>query len=396
MTRWPTTIKQLKTAMDGWLSPVTSPKQYIETQKQALGIQSLYQQNPQQVLAKLQWQLKHIRNGQMNFGTLQQMMAGEGGEFLEIRDYVPGDDLRKLDWHVFARTQEPHVREWMAEKQLTVWLVLDQTASMGFGRYTSKAEKAVELALCFGTMAIEAGHRLGLYYFDGKQTQHILPLGGKRQLNYIAATLLKNPVTPVSTLLESKLKNKLESKTAPTLDADIKTVTLPKGAEPLNTALNDMGRLIKSQSLVFLFSDFLETSHWQLPLKRFVQKASLYSVCLTDEREKALPEQLPYQQPLQFCDYESGATITCETLPDALKQQYQNIYVQLQQNILDNLKPCNGFQRVSTSLPVEQFFSKTTHWPIGGSHVVLPHTENLAQYRKPAEHSSLDEENDYA
>ena len=92
-----------------------------------------------------------------------------------MREYTPGDDIRKMDWSVFARTLTPHIREYHEEKQLTLWLVMDFTPSMRFGRAKTKIAQAIELAGLFGLLAERAGHKLGAFLITEEQPEIIPP-----------------------------------------------------------------------------------------------------------------------------------------------------------------------------------------------------------------------------
>src|SRR5438270_2431594 len=99
-------------------------------------------------------------------GAYLSVFKGRGMEFDEVRPYVPGDDVRSIDWNVTARTGEPHVRVHLAERVLVTWLVLDTSPSMGFGTSDCrKADVAEGVALAVGHVATRRGNRLGVVTF---------------------------------------------------------------------------------------------------------------------------------------------------------------------------------------------------------------------------------------
>lgn len=108
-------------------------------------------------------------------GPLKRFFSGEGLDFLHIREYQPGDDLRMLDWTVFARTGDPHVREYQDEHHLDVWFWVDLTAPMAFGREIPKWAYARQLAAALGTLAQQAGHRCGFILWTGSSQCAIQP-----------------------------------------------------------------------------------------------------------------------------------------------------------------------------------------------------------------------------
>ena len=102
-------------------------------------------------------------------GAYLSVFKGRGMEFDEVRPYVPGDDIRAIDWNVTARTGEPHVKRFVEERELTVMLLVDVSASQDFGSgRRSKLEAAVELSALLAMSAVENGDKVGLLLFHGK------------------------------------------------------------------------------------------------------------------------------------------------------------------------------------------------------------------------------------
>src|SRR5918912_2376983 len=99
-------------------------------------------------------------------GDYRSSLLGDGTELAQVRPYVPGDDVRRIDWNVTARTREPHVRVHLAEHVLVSWLVLDTSASMQFGTADRrKADVAEGVAIALGHVATRRGNRLGAVTF---------------------------------------------------------------------------------------------------------------------------------------------------------------------------------------------------------------------------------------
>src|SRR5262245_31931619 len=108
-------------------------------------------------------------------GDHRSALLGRGTELAQVRPYVPGDDVRLIDWNVTARTTEPHVRVHLAERVLVTWIVLDTSPSMAFGTAERrKADVARGVALAIGHAATVRGNRVGLVGFGG-ETEHVLP-----------------------------------------------------------------------------------------------------------------------------------------------------------------------------------------------------------------------------
>src|SRR5919205_1353579 len=115
-------------------------------------------------------------------GDYRSAFAGVGSELWQVRPYEPGDDVRRIEWNVTARTNTPHVRVELAERVLVTWLVLDASASMAFGTAERrKADVAEGVALAVGDAATRRGNRLGTIAFGDAATVE-RPRQGRRAL----------------------------------------------------------------------------------------------------------------------------------------------------------------------------------------------------------------------
>jgi uncharacterized protein (DUF58 family) len=127
---------------------------------------------------------------------------GVGLTFAEIRAYEPGDDVRHLDWNVTARQGKPFVRRFVEERSLTLWLVLDVSASMRFGQEgRTKADRAAQAAALLATAASHNGDRVGLLMVSDRIEVELAPAGGIRHLSQIVRALVATPTTSIKTQL---------------------------------------------------------------------------------------------------------------------------------------------------------------------------------------------------
>src|SRR5450432_2388569 len=126
-------------------------------------------------------------------GAYLSVFKGRGMEFDEVRPYVPGDDIRTIDWNVTARTGEPHIKRFVEERELTVMLLVDVSASQEFGSgRRSKLEAAVELSALLALSAVENGDKVGLLAFHGGADLYIPPRkGGKHSLRIVREVLAR-------------------------------------------------------------------------------------------------------------------------------------------------------------------------------------------------------------
>ena len=126
-------------------------------------------------LEELELVSRKIVSGRMK-GERRSKRRGQSTEFADYRPYVPGDDIRAIDWNVTARTGEPHVKRFVEERELTVMLLVDVSASQDFGSgRRSKLEAAVELSALLALSAVENGDKVGLLLFHGGADLYIPP-----------------------------------------------------------------------------------------------------------------------------------------------------------------------------------------------------------------------------
>ncbi|HEY9685631.1 MAG TPA: DUF58 domain-containing protein [Coleofasciculaceae cyanobacterium] len=226
-------------------------------------------------------------------GEKRSIIRGQGLDFAELREYMPGDDIRKIDWNVFARTLSPHVREYHEEKQLTVWLAIDCTPSMHFGHQKTKLEQAIELAGLLALMAERSHHRLGAFLIRGDGTEIIPPRSGQAQTRQIMNTLLDTARNP----------NPIHC-----------------GQDPLPDACAKLGHVVQKHTSIFFLSDFLSLSErWDIPLGQLSRHAQLVHLVLQDPVEQALPEGLGL---LPVMDPETGQYIQIDTHDRDFREAY--------------------------------------------------------------------------
>src|SRR3954471_2089063 len=135
-------------------------------------------------------------------GAYHGARPGIGLTFAELRAYEPGDDVRHLDWNVTARQGRPFVRRFVEERSLTLWLVIDVSASMRFGlEGRTKADRAAQAAALLATAAVHNGDRVGLLMVSDRIEVELAPAGGIRHLSQIVRALVATPTSSIKTQL---------------------------------------------------------------------------------------------------------------------------------------------------------------------------------------------------
>jgi len=222
-------------------------------------------------------------------GDFRSNLLGTGSELAMVRPYAPGDDVRRIDWNVTARTGEPHVRVDLAERVLVTWLALDVSASMQFGTADRrKADVAEGVAVALGHLATRRGNRLGVVTFGGA-TAHVLP---PRQGRAGLVGLL------------SALRSESDNEAA--------------GSASLGGALARTGALARQKSLVVVVSDFRGARDWRRPLLELAGHHDVVAIEIRDPRE----QQLTNVGLLWLVDPETGRQLRVDTRSRRLRERF--------------------------------------------------------------------------
>ncbi len=190
-------------------------------------------------------------------GSFKSSFKGMGVQFAEHRQYVAGDDVRHIDWKVSARTRDPLIKKFDEERELTVFLVVDISGSLGFGSGTKlKSEAVAELAALITHAASRAGDKVGLLLFAGKVEKLVPPRKGRNHLlRMIRELLTERPTTPGTALDE---------------------------------ALLSASRLMKHSGVVFVISDF-HARDFSAELKRLSRRHDVVALNVRDLHEEKVP-----------------------------------------------------------------------------------------------------------
>jgi uncharacterized protein (DUF58 family) len=224
-------------------------------------------------------------------GDYRSTLHGEGTELAQVRPYVPGDDVRRIDWNVTARTGEAHVRVQLAERVLVTWLVLDTSPSMQFGTADRrKADVAEGVAIAVGHIATRRGNRLGLVTFGDAQPKTAPPRQGRIGLIGLLASLRDEP------------------------DSGDGRV----GATSLGEALARTGALARQRAVVVVVSDFRGPLDWRRALLELAGRHEVVAVEIRDPRE----QELPNAGALWLVDPETGRQLRVDTRSERLRARF--------------------------------------------------------------------------
>ena len=220
-------------------------------------------------------------------GGYHSVFKGRGMEFDEVREYAPGDDVRTIDWNVTARTGRPFVKRFVEERELTVLLVVDLSASGAFGsRDRFKNEVAAELCALLAFSAIKNNDKVGLVAFTDRVEKFIPPKKGSSHVLRLVRDVLG--LRPYG-----------------------------RGTD-IARALEFAGRAVRRRAIVFVVSDF-QAADFSRPLRILARRHDLVALSVADPRESVLPDV----GLVRLEDPETGETALIDTSSASVRRRFE-------------------------------------------------------------------------
>ena len=216
--------------------------------------------NPERILQRLDWTVIRRLDCLLQ-GDYRTLFRGFGLDLADLREYQFGDDIRHIDWNVTARLQVPYVRQFVEDREVTAWFLLDLSPSLDFGTVEAlKRNVLIDFVTVLARLLTRHGNRVGAILYTDRVESMIPPQGGKRQVLRLVNDLLNQP----------------QPKRAPLTDL----------AALLQAAL----RTVRRRSLVFIVSDFISAPGWDKPLGMLAHRHEVLAIRLFDAREIELPD----------------------------------------------------------------------------------------------------------
>ena len=246
---------------------------------------------PERLLQRLDWQVIRRLDGLLQ-GDYRSLFHGNGVDFADLREYQVGDDVRYIDWNVTARMDTPYVREYVEDREITAWFLLDLSPSVDFGTAEIdrlKRSVLVDFVTTLARLLTRHGNRVGAVFYGSRVERTIPARGGRVQVLRLINDLLGQPRLP----------------SAPFTD--------------LTPLLEAGHHAIKGRSLIFVISDFISTPGWEKPLNLLTQRHEVLAVRLFDRREVELPDV----GPLIMEDAETGEQLYVDTHDKRFRQRFR-------------------------------------------------------------------------
>ncbi|MBI1280659.1 MAG: DUF58 domain-containing protein [Anaerolineaceae bacterium] len=243
---------------------------------------------PERLLQRLDFKVIRKLDGLLQ-GDYRSLFYGYGLDFADLREYQPEDDVRYIDWNVTARMDTPYVRQYLEDREITAWFLLDLSPSVDFGAVDNlKRTVLIDFVSTFARLLTRHGNRVGAVLYSGQIDRTIPARGGRIQVLRLINDLLNQsplpraPFTNLSTLIESGLHS------------------------------------IKQRSLVFIISDFISAPGWERPLSLLNKRHEVLAVKLWDPREIELPDV----GLILMEDSETGEQIYVDTHDKGFRQRF--------------------------------------------------------------------------
>ncbi|MBC7647834.1 MAG: DUF58 domain-containing protein [Vitreoscilla sp.] len=257
----------------------------------------------EQLLRRLEWTVLRRLDGLLQ-GDYRTLLRGTGMDLADLREYQHHDDVRHIDWNVTARLQQPHVRVFTEDREMSAWFLLDLSPSMDFGSGEQrKRGLSTEFVGVLARMLTRHGNRVGaMLYGSGVDT--VIPArGGRQHILQLLHTLQIRP------------------------DA------AQAGPTKLHELLASAAKQIRRRSTIFVVSDFISETGWDKPLSMLAQRHEVVAVRLVDPMELNLPDL----GLIPITDAETGEQLLVDTSDKGFRQRFARIAAQREADLRQSL-----------------------------------------------------------
>ena len=260
-------------------------------------------ESAEQLLRRLEWTVLRRLDGLLQ-GDYRTLLRGTGMDLADLREYQHHDDVRHIDWNVTARLQQPHVRVFTEDREMSAWFLLDLSPSMDFGSgERRKRGLSAEFVAVVARLLTRHGNRVGaMLYGSGVDT--VIPArGGRHAILQLLHTLQMRPDAPQA------------------------------GPTKLGELLESAARQIRRRSTIFVVSDFISETGWDKPLGMLAQRHEVVAVRLLDPMELDLPDL----GLIPITDAETGEQVLVDTHDAGFRKRFTRIAAQREADLRQSL-----------------------------------------------------------
>lgn len=244
--------------------------------------------DPERLLRRLEWTVLRRLDGLMQ-GDYRTLMRGAGLDLADLREYQFHDDVRRIDWNVTARLQTPYVREYLEEREVTAWFLVDLSPSVDLGAQgRGKRAVATEMVAVLARLLTRRGNRVGAIFY-GDSVDTVIPArNGRRHVLHLLHRMQGRP-------------------------SRARSATTDLGA-----FLRASADIVRRRSLVYVVSDFISAPGWAEPLARLARRHEVLAVRLRDPFDRELPDV----GMLVMQDAETGEQLFVDTGDRAFRRRF--------------------------------------------------------------------------
>ena len=302
------------------------------------------------ILRRLEWTVIRRLDGALH-GDYRTLFRGPGLDLADLREYQYHDDVRHIDWNVTARLQTPYVREYLEDREVTAWFLLDLSPSIDFGSAGKKRALSNEFIGVLARLLTRQGNRVGVMFYGERVDTVIPPRGGRRHVLQVLHRLLNRPELPRAQ------------------ETDLR--------EFLRTAY----QIIPRRSLVFLVSDFFSRPGGAEPLAHLAQRHEVVAVRLYDPLERELPDL----GMLVLQDAETGEQLFVDTHDRKFRKRFASVAERREQELraalnragIDCLELGTDGALIDALLRFADLRKRRSRL-VGGGGIFLPHLGKVA------------------
>jgi uncharacterized protein (DUF58 family) len=273
-------------------------------------------------------------------GAYVSVFKGRGMEFDEVRPYVPGDDVRAIDWNVTARTGEAYIKRFVEERELTVMLLVDISASQEFGSgRRSKLEAAAELSALLALSATSNDDKVGLLLFHSGADLYIPPRKGKTHALRIIREVLARGDGSLAKELSKQWPARVRQwwqrflqKRKGSAGASVEPASNTR-ATSIAAALEFCRRVLPRRTVLFLISDFLDDDYLEV-LRHAGRKHDVVAALMTDPREA----EMPAAGLVTLVDAETGVQRIVDTQSQGFRDELKAMAAARETKLTDSLR----------------------------------------------------------
>lgn len=290
----------------------------------------------ERLLRQLEWRVVRRLDGLLQ-GDYRSLFRGVGIDFTDLREYEPGDDLRHIEWNVTARLDTPFVRQYVEDREITTWLLLDLSASMGFGPIDRQKDLVVaDVATTIAHVLTRGGSRVGAMLFDTGVHAVIPPASGRNQVLRVAKAVLDHRAVAAP---PGGGAGRARGRGGTGGGSGGGSVT------DLGLLLRRAGGVARRRSLVLVVSDFISAQGWERPLGLLARRHEVVALQVTDPRESELPDV----GSIYVEDAETGEQIFVDTSDAGFRSRLRDAAAERQQVVEATVRKAGAdLHRIST------------------------------------------------